>query len=52
VNIIPILGQIVWFVGIILMIILWFIGFIAAVQGEKKLVPVLGPYFQDWFKSL
>ncbi len=52
VNVIPILGQIVWIVGIILLIILWFIGFIAAIQGEKKVVPVLGQYYQDWFKSL
>lgn len=35
-----------------LLVIMWVIGFIGAVQGEKKLVPVLGEKFQEWFKSI
>ena len=27
-------------------------GFIHAIQGEKKLIPVLGEHFQEWFKTL
>ncbi|WP_313806377.1 hypothetical protein [Flavobacterium sp.] len=32
--------------------ILWVYGFIAAVQGEEKVTPLVGSYFQDWFKNL
>ncbi len=32
--------------------VLWLLGFIGAIQGEKKLVPVLGSQFQDWFKGI
>lgn len=31
--------------------ILWIIGFMGALNNEKKLVPVLGDKFQEWFKS-
>ncbi|APY07181.1 hypothetical protein BWZ20_02170 [Winogradskyella sp. J14-2] len=38
---------------------LWFVTFISwlycllyALKGEYKLLPVLGQYFQDWFKNL
>lgn len=32
--------------------VFWIISIIGAANGEKKLVPLLGEYFQDWFKSL
>lgn len=32
--------------------ILWVYGFIGAVQGHMNLIPVLGPFFQKFFKSL
>ncbi|WP_299679481.1 hypothetical protein [uncultured Tenacibaculum sp.] len=35
-----------------LLIVLWFIGFMGVLNGEEKKVPILGDYFQDWFKSL
>jgi uncharacterized membrane protein len=34
------------------LIVFWVLGFIGAVQGEKKLVPLLGEQFQDWFKGI
>ena len=40
-----------WTVGIFVFI-LWVIGFIAAIKGEEKTVPILGEYFQEWFKSI
>ena len=45
---IPIVG---WVVSI-LVFILWIIGLIGAIKGEKKLVPLIGPLAQDWFKGL
>lgn len=47
-SIIPFLG---WIIGIAAFI-LWIIGLIGAVQGQMKPVPIVGEYFQDWFKSL
>ena len=47
-SFIPILGWIVS-IGIF---VLWIMSLISSLNGEKKLTPVLGPYFQDWFKSL
>jgi len=35
-------------VGIV-MLILWIMGLIAAVNGEKKPMPIVGPMFQQWF---
>ncbi|MGA9239678.1 hypothetical protein [Robiginitalea sp.] len=29
--------------------VLWIYGFLAAVQGRKKSVPLVGDYFQRWF---
>ncbi len=42
------LGWILWAI----VIILWIIAFIGALNNEKKLVPILGDKFQEWFKSI
>jgi uncharacterized membrane protein/uncharacterized protein YjbJ (UPF0337 family) len=34
------------------MLALWIISLIGAFEGQKKLVPIFGEYFQDWFKSV
>lgn len=47
-NFIPILGWI----ALLGVLVLWIMSLIGALNGEKKLTPVLGAYFQDWFKSL
>jgi len=47
-SFIPIIG---WIWGIFLFV-LWILGLIAAINGEKKEVPVLGHLAQDWFKGL
>lgn len=53
-----ILGSISSVLGLVAFIlflfplVLWIIGIIGAVQGEMKLVPVLGAQFQEWFKSI
>ena len=49
---IPFLGLVlVPLVGIFL-VVLWVIGFIAAINGEEKAVPVLGPFFQKTFHGI
>ena len=40
--------------GIIYVIcfIMWIISLITALSGEEKPIPVIGEYFQDWFKGI
>lgn len=38
--------------GWIITLIFWLISLIGALNGEKKEVPVVGKYFQDWFKGI
>lgn len=45
---IPIIG---WIVSIVIFIF-WILSLIGAIQGEKKETPIIGKYFQEWFKSL
>ena len=45
---VPMLG---WFLNLG-MIVLWIISLMGAFEGQKKLVPILGEYFQDWFKTV
>ncbi len=40
------------FIGWIFLFVLWIIGLIGAINGEKKEVPVIGSYAQEWFKGL
>jgi uncharacterized membrane protein len=39
------LFSLVW----IVILVLWILGLIAALNGEEKPVPVLGPMYQQWF---
>ena len=32
--------------------ILWIYGFVGAIQGEQKLVPIIGEFYQKLFKNL
>jgi uncharacterized membrane protein len=48
---IPFIG---WAIGACLslgILILWILGLIAAINAEKKPVPVFGDYFQGWFEN-
>lgn len=48
VGIIPFVG---WILSIAAFV-LWILGFISAINGEEKPVPIVGDYFQQWFKGL
>ncbi|ESU28443.1 hypothetical protein FLJC2902T_18060 [Flavobacterium limnosediminis JC2902] len=44
-----------WFVSIpfyVFFAVLFIYGFIGAVQGEMRLIPLVGEHFQKWFKNL
>ena len=47
-SFIPVVNMIAWILGLVM----WIISLIGAVNGEEKLIPVVGEYFQDWFKGL
>ena len=45
---IPVLG---WILDIVVFIF-WIMGLIYAIQGKEKVVPIIGPWGQQWFKAL
>ena len=47
-SIIPVIGWI----ASIAVFVFWIMSLIGAIQGEMKETPLIGKYFQDWFKSL
>ncbi len=51
-SVIPFLGPLFWYVGILAMAVFWILAFMGATQAKKEPVPVLGPLFQKWFKLL
>ena len=48
ITIIPVINVIGW----ILVLVFWIISLIGAINGEMKETPVIGRYFQDWFKGM
>jgi len=54
------LSIVIGFIGIYILsiitqlaiLVFWILGLLGAIQGEKKLVPVLGAQFQEWFKGI
>ncbi len=49
VNVIPILGQIVFLLGGIALLVFWVMALISAINGQMKPVPLIGEQFQKWF---
>jgi uncharacterized membrane protein len=47
-SFIPIIGWILWLVTFVF----WIISLIGAAGGQPKELPLVGKYFQDWFKGL
>lgn len=52
VGIVPVIG---WVAAVVLWVggvVFWVMSLISAIQGETKEVPLVGKYFQDWFKGM
>ena len=47
-SFIPYVG---WIISIVVFIF-WILSLVASIQGEKQVTPVVGDYFQEWFKGL
>jgi uncharacterized membrane protein len=52
INVLPILGWIISLLGGLLLLVLWVMGLINAINHKKEPVPVLGKYFEEWFKNV
>lgn len=51
ISIIPILGWIIWFVGIFVLLYMWIMGLVNSAKPVKKPVPILGHKFEEWLKG-
>jgi uncharacterized membrane protein len=49
---IPILGWLCIFAIWVSVFVLWLMGLLAAIKGEMKPAPFLGPMYQKWFGSV
>ena len=52
INVIPILGWIVSFLGSFLILYLWIMGLVNAMGAKEKPLPLLGKKFEEWFKKI
>ncbi len=52
INIIPLLGQLIFLLGFMLIFIMWVGGLINAINGKEKPIIFLGKYYAEWFKNI
>lgn len=45
-------NQYAWYALYIFYLSLWFYGFLGALNNRQQSVPILGAYFQKWFKFI
>ena len=43
INVIPLLGQLIFLVGFVALFVLWIICVVKALNGQKFVIPVIGP---------
>jgi uncharacterized membrane protein len=48
ISFVPVINILGWIVALVF----WILSLIGAVNGEIKETPVIGKYFQDWFKGI
>ncbi len=44
INIIPILGQIIFLIGMLILFVAWIVALLKALKGEKYQLPIIGKY--------
>lgn len=52
VNVIPIIGWIISFLGWFVLVYMWVMGLISAMNGKEKPLPLLGKKYEEWFKGI
>ena len=48
ISFIPVINLIGWLAALVF----WILSLIGAINGEMKETPIVGKYFQDWFKGI
>lgn len=49
---IPILGWLIYLIGVFVLIYMWIMGFVNALNQKQEPVPILGDKYAEWFKSI
>lgn len=49
---IPFIGWIISILGSIMIIILWIIGLMNAINEKEQPIPIMGIYYEKWFRNL
>jgi uncharacterized membrane protein len=52
ISIIPILGWIIWIVGIFVVLFMWIKGLMNAINSKEEVLPILGKQYAEIFKNL
>lgn len=52
INIIPLLGWLISFLGFFIILYLWIMGLVNAVGAKEKPLPIVGKKFEEWFKYI
>jgi len=52
INVIPILGWIISFLGFFVILFMWIMGLVNAINGKEKPLPILGKKYEEWFKNI
>lgn len=52
INIIPLIGWMIWFVGVFFLIYIWIKGLMNAINGKEEVLPFLGEKYAEIFKNL
>ena len=48
ISFVPLINIVGWIIGIVF----WILSLIGSINGEMKETPIVGKYFQDWFKGI
>lgn len=52
VNWLPYIGWLIGMIGGIALLVLWVLGLVNAINGKEEPIPVVGSYFEQWFKNI
>ncbi|WP_424492947.1 DUF4870 domain-containing protein [Salinimicrobium sp. GXAS 041] len=52
IGMIPFLGWLISFLGSIFLLVLWIMGLVNALNNKKEPIPLVGDYFEEWFRNI
>jgi uncharacterized membrane protein len=52
IGVIPILGWLIFFVGMFILLFMWIMSLVNAIGGKEKPAPILGKKYEEWFKNM